>query len=85
MNKMLEIEQSLLLINNNLSDHLTELAKLNSISKEEAETKLSEYLANNKKLFEETSYKLAAEQAPQGSSEEKQPNYTKDFKGKAKK
>lgn len=58
MNKRLEIEQSMLLSKHNLSDHVTELAKMNSISKEEAQIRLQEILANNKKKLEETILKI---------------------------
>lgn len=80
MNKMLEIEQSMLLINNNLSDHITELAKMHSISKEEAQTRLDEILANNKKMFDGTIYKLEAEQQGADKQGQKQSSYIDKFK-----
>jgi hypothetical protein len=50
------------------------VAKINSISKEEAKVRLQEILTNNKEVFEASSYKLEAEQNSGGKPTSKSQN-----------
>jgi len=53
-------------------------------SKEEAEVRLEEILANNKKMFDATIYKLEAEQQGGDKQDGKQSTYTDKLKSRVK-
>ena len=78
MNKMIEYEQSVFLIQNNLSDLPTELSKINNISKEEAKIRLQEILDNNNKYSELIKPQMENNQDSQGKNTKEVNKRAKD-------
>lgn len=71
MNKALELQEAKARIEANLSNYITEIARIHGVSKQEAKHILEENIKINKDIFSQTKEMRVEEEEPQASKEDR--------------